>query len=88
MSTPNDANAIADAAPDYDEQCRKATTDLSSMNRVSHRLALVDTTDRLQAVLDKLLPLVNSHLTISGIGINKVCSVSRRCGLYILGACV
>jgi hypothetical protein len=60
MSTPNDAIAVAvanaDAAPDYDDQCRKATADLSSMNRVSHRLALVDTTDRLQAVLDKLLP--------------------------------
>jgi proteasome component ECM29 len=51
-----DADAEADAAPDYDEQCRKATADLSSLNRVSHRLALVDTTERLQQVLDKLLP--------------------------------
>jgi proteasome component ECM29 len=33
-----------------------AAADLASLARVSHRLALVDTTEKLQTVLDKLLP--------------------------------
>ncbi|KAL3920061.1 MAG: hypothetical protein SGILL_003448 [Bacillariaceae sp.] len=39
-----------------EEQRKTAAADLASLARVSHRLALVDTTEKLQAVLDKLLP--------------------------------
>eukprot|EP00934_Nitzschia_sp_Nitz4_P006344 Nitzschia sp. Nitz4//scaffold36_size144017//17459//24583//NITZ4_003068-RA/size144017-snap-gene-0.188-mRNA-1//1//CDS//3329549402//6334//frame0 len=39
-----------------EDKRKEAETDLLSLNRVSHRLFLVDTQDRLQQVLDKLLP--------------------------------
>jgi len=52
MSSPSNTSTDTTVA----EQCRIATADLASLNRVSHRLALVDTTDRLEQVLDKLLP--------------------------------
>lgn len=45
--------------PDTTEEERQkktALTELSSLGRVSHRLALVDSTERLQQVLEKLLP--------------------------------
>lgn len=38
------------------ERLQTAASDLASLVRVSHRLALVDTSDRLQQVLEKLLP--------------------------------
>jgi proteasome component ECM29 len=39
-----------------DDPVKAAQADLASLGRVSHRLAMVDTTERLQQVLDKLLP--------------------------------
>jgi proteasome component ECM29 len=39
-----------------EDKRKEAVADLASLSRVSHRLALVDTTDKLCAVLDKLLP--------------------------------
>ena len=42
--------------PSIEERRKQATSDLGSLNRVSHRLALVDTSLKLQTVLDKLLP--------------------------------
>ncbi|KAG7360904.1 proteasome stabiliser [Nitzschia inconspicua] len=39
-----------------EEQHKTAVADLASLGRVSHRLALVDTSQKLQTVLDKLLP--------------------------------
>jgi proteasome component ECM29 len=42
--------------PPIEERRRTAAADLASLARVSHRLALVDTTEKLQPVLDKLLP--------------------------------
>lgn len=39
-----------------EEQHQTAMADLASLSRVSHRLALVDTSIKLQTVLDKLLP--------------------------------
>jgi proteasome component ECM29 len=39
-----------------EEQRKTALSDLASLGRVSHRVALVDTTAKLQTVLDKLLP--------------------------------
>ena len=38
------------------EQQKAALAELSSLGRVSHRLAMVDTSERLQQVLEKLLP--------------------------------
>ena len=42
--------------PSPEELLKTATTELSSLSRVSHRLALVNDSDRLQQVLEKLLP--------------------------------
>lgn len=42
--------------PSPEELLKTATAELSSLSRVSHRLALVNDSDRLQQVLEKLLP--------------------------------
>jgi proteasome component ECM29 len=42
--------------PTLEERQKTAATELSSLGRVSHRLALIDSSERLQQVLEKLLP--------------------------------
>jgi proteasome component ECM29 len=44
------------AEPSLASRLQTASTDLTSLSRVSHRLALVDDASKLQQVLDKLLP--------------------------------
>ena len=46
---------MSSSSSSLEEQRKTATTDLASLSRVSHRLALIDTSDKLQTVLDKLL---------------------------------
>lgn len=50
------APSSTDTSPSLEVRQKTATSELSSLSRVSHRLALVDSTERLTTVLDKLLP--------------------------------
>lgn len=50
------ASTTEASPPSLQERQKSASSELSSLSRVSHRLALVDTTERLTTVLDKLLP--------------------------------
>ena len=47
---------VSQPLPSLAERQKTALADLSSFGRVSHRLALVDSSEKLQMVLDKLLP--------------------------------
>jgi len=51
-----DADAVVVPPPSIEERRKTASSDLSSLNRVSHKIALVDNSQKLQTVLDKLLP--------------------------------
>lgn len=56
METSNSTAPVENIGPPAEEQRKSAAADLVSLSRVSHRLALIDTSEKLQTVLDKLLP--------------------------------
>ena len=51
-----DVDVVVAPPPSIEERRKTASSDLASLNRVSHKIALVDNSQRLQTVLDKLLP--------------------------------
>jgi len=57
-TTGTESDVVVDviAPPSIEERRKTASSDLTSLNRVSHKLALVDNSLKLQTVLDKLLP--------------------------------